>query len=247
MGQRGFRKHLGWLNQDGIWRTFAQGADGKLNFCCRSISGRQFSQHAGLGAKLVKPMLGKGTPIITTPMVSSQTDEGTLSSGRTRAMRYFLWLSVTSAGIGLGAKLFDLLVVAKAWGASPPASFVHLPYGKDFPIDPGAFFQPLSVVMLIGIIGTLVTGWKSRERAWLWAAAIIFAVIWAITPTIFWPMISEMWSIHKGRVSSSEAEVLSLVRRWFIWDSIRLGLIAMLFLSSLRALAGCVHPKHQNA
>ncbi len=179
-----------------------------------------------------------------TPPLSKERE---LSVGRYRTMRWFLWLSVTAAGVGLGAKLFDLLVVAKAWGASPPASFAHLPYGNDFPIDPGAFFQPLSVVMLIGLVGALVSGWRSADRIWLWVPLIIFLVIWAITPTIFWPMINEMWSIHKARISRSEAEVLSLVRRWFIWDSIRAGLIAVLFLSSLRALAGPMVSRDKNA
>ena len=153
-------------------------------------------------------------------------------------MRWFLWLSVTGCGIALGAKLFDLLVVAGAWGASPPASFVHLPYGKDYPIDPGAFFQPLSVIMLVGIVGALVSAWRSVDRIWLWVPLITFLVIWAITPTIFLSMIYEMWPIHKARISRSDAEVLLLVRRWFIWDSVRVGLVAVAFLASVRALVG---------
>lgn len=44
-----------------------------------------------------------------------------------RLMHAFLWVSVTAWGIGLGAKLFDLLVVAGSWGASPPESFSRLP------------------------------------------------------------------------------------------------------------------------
>ena len=101
--------------------------------------------------------------------------------------------------------------------------------------------------MLVGIVGALVSGWKSVERAWLWVPLITFLVIWAITPTIFWPMINEMWAIHKVRVSRSEAEVLSLVRRWFVWDSIRVGLIAVVFLSSIRALAGPTFSKNEKA
>ncbi len=97
--------------------------------------------------------------------------------------------------------------------------------------------------MLIGIVGALISGWKSGERVWLLVPVITSVVIWAITPTIFWPMISEMWSIHKARISRSEVEVLALARRWMIWDSIRAGLIAIAFLSSLRALAGPIVAK----
>ncbi len=51
--------------------------------------------------------------------------------------RAFLWISVISWGIGLGAKLFDLIVLARAWGLEPPASFTFLPYGRHFPVNPG--------------------------------------------------------------------------------------------------------------
>src|SRR6188474_3170375 len=125
---------------------------------------------------MTTPNLGapRRSPSTQSPadMTPSITRERTLSPRRLRVMRSFLWLSVTAAGIGLGAKLFDLLVVATAWGASPPASFVHLPYGKDYPIDPGTFFQPLSASILIGIIGALVSGWRSVERMWLWVPLI---------------------------------------------------------------------------
>ena len=154
-----------------------------------------------------------------------------------------MWLYVIFGGIALGAKIFDLMVVAGAWGASPPASFVHLPYGKEFPIDPGTFFQPLSAVVLIGIIGALIGGWKSEDRVWLLIPFITFIAIWAITPAIFWPMINEFWGIHKGRLERSDADILSLVHRWKMWDLFRIGLTAVGFLSSLRALAGPLVPK----
>src|SRR5207248_5741047 len=97
-------------------------------------------------------------------------------SWRLRLMRIFLWISVIGWGIGLGAKLFDLLVVAGAWSAAPPASFALLPYGPRFPIDPGHFFQPLSAVMAIGILGALISGWRTpgQLRFWMWLGFIMF-------------------------------------------------------------------------
>src|SRR5207248_9635434 len=93
-------------------------------------------------------------------------------SWRLRLMRIFLWISVLGWGIGLGAKLFDLLVVAGAWSAAPPASFALLPYGPHFPINPGDFLQPLSGVMVLGILGELISGLKALLvlRVWLWLA-----------------------------------------------------------------------------
>ena len=83
---------------------------------------------------------------------------------RTQLTRGFLWVSILGWGIGLGAKLFDLLVVARAWGAAPPASLALMPYGSRYPMDPGDFFQPLSALMVVGILGALISGWKTRAR-----------------------------------------------------------------------------------
>ena len=61
----------------------------------------------------------------------------------TRVLHAFLWMSVLGHGVALGAKLFDLVVVAGAWSATPPASLVLLPYGPHYRVDPGGFFLPL--------------------------------------------------------------------------------------------------------
>jgi len=160
-------------------------------------------------------------------------------SWRLRLMRIFLWISVLGWGIGLGAKLFDLLVVAGAWSAAPPASFALLPYGPHFPMNPGDFFQPLSGAMVLGILGALISGWKAplRLRLWLWLPVIMFLIIWAVTPTVFWPMIHELYGAATGKMVRSDAELIALARRWIICDWFRVGLIAVGFLASVRAIS----------
>ena len=69
-------------------------------------------------------------------------------------MRTFLWISVLTLGIGLGARLFNLIVLAGAWSASPPGSLALLPYSSRFPVNPGGFFRG---------VGTADTGWRSRS------------------------------------------------------------------------------------
>lgn len=158
---------------------------------------------------------------------------------RERWTRRFLWFVILGWGIGLGAKLFDLIVVAGAWGAAPPASLALMPYGPRYPVNPGDFFQPLSAVMVIGIVGALISGWTTpREyRLWLWVPVITFAIIWALTPTIFWPMIRELYGAGTGRIVRSEAELVLLVRRWMIWDWLRSALIAAGLVASVRAIS----------
>ena len=87
---------------------------------------------------------------------------------REKLTRGFLWFSIIGWAVALGGKLYDLVVVAGAWSASPPASFDLLPYGKRWPVDPGDFFQPLSVIMVIGILGAVIAGWKTPWNYRVW-------------------------------------------------------------------------------
>ncbi len=158
---------------------------------------------------------------------------------RSRWTHAFLWLSVTSWGIGLGAKLFDLLVLASAWGAAPPASLVLYPYGRNWPINPGAFFQPLSALILIASLGALISGWNAdrRYRPWLLFPNIAFLLVWISTPAVFWPMIGELYDVANGRITRTDAQVTMLVQQWFLFDWARLAAIAVGFLSSIRAIS----------
>ena len=158
---------------------------------------------------------------------------------REQLTRGFLWFSVFGWGIGLGAKLFDLIVVARAWGAAPAASLALMPYGPHYPMNPGDFFQPLSALMVVGILGALISGWKTplEYRIWLWLSVIAFVIIWIFTPTVFWPMIRELYGAGSGKIVRSDAELKLLVRRWMIWDWLRVAAIATGFASLVRAIS----------
>ena len=157
---------------------------------------------------------------------------------RIRIMQTMLWASTTAWGVGLGAKVFDLLVVGGAWGASPPNSFALLPYGPKYPVSPGSFFQPLSVFMALTMAGALIAGWRQPRplRRWLMTGVFAFFVIWAITPTVFWPMINAQYAIATGTATTSAAEAADLTARWIAWDWFRVALIAVGFFASLKAL-----------
>ncbi len=130
-----------------------------------------------------------------------------------------------------------MVVVGGAWAASPPASFALLPYGKRYPIDPGDFFIPLSALIAVGSIGALISGWKSSVRTWLWLGVVAFLIIWALAPTVFWPMIHQLYGTAIGRVTTSDAESMQLAHRWFVWDSFRVVLSLIGFVSSVRAMS----------
>jgi len=169
--------------------------------------------------------------------LASDRQEGRNMS-REKLTRGFLWFSILGWAVALGGKLYDLVVVAGAWSASPPASFDLLPYGKRWPVDPGDFFQPLSVIMAIGILGTVIAGWKTpwNYRVWLVVPLAVFGIAWAVTPTIFWPMIGELWGIHTGKLVRTDAEAIQLAHRWIVADSWRVVLMLAGFLSYIRAI-----------
>lgn len=98
---------------------------------------------------------------------------------------------VLAWGIGVGAKLYDLRVVAGAWPrrAAPPQSVKLLPYGPDFPVDPGKFFMPTSLATLVATFGALFCAWKTplKYRFWLWSSAALIVAVSVFTVVSFWP------------------------------------------------------------
>lgn len=160
---------------------------------------------------------------------------------RQRLTRIFLWLSVTLGGIVLGAKYFDLRVLAGAWSHNPPESLRLLPYGANYPVDTGEFFQPISAVVLIAIVGALIAGWKTPWRYRLWLAipvltitvSLVFTVLW------FWPRNAELWAIAKGAQNAvrDPIEAARMAQEWVRYDWLRVmaGLVG--FVSSIRAIS----------
>jgi len=162
-----------------------------------------------------------------------------VSSARSRWLHVFLWVSVFAWGIGLGAKLFELVVLIPAWAANPPESLSLLPYGPRWPFNPGDFFQPLSVLLVVGTVGALVSGWNTvmTYKAWLWASLAFLLLIWIATPTIFWPMIRELYGASTGSKPLTEIAARSLAHRWILFDWGRTMLSAAGFVCSVRAIS----------
>ena len=160
-------------------------------------------------------------------------------SSRVRWLVIFLWASVFAWGVGLGAKLFELVVLIPAWSANPPASLSLLPYGPRWPFNPGAFFQPLSLLLVLGTLGALISGWKTSRtyKAWLWASLISLLVIWVATPTVFWPMIRDLYGASTGARPLTEAAAKSLAAQWIVYDWIRTAFIAVGFVCAIRAIS----------
>ena len=160
---------------------------------------------------------------------------------RLRLMRAFLWIAVLAWGIGAGAKLYDLIVVAGAWSAAPPESLSLMPYGARFPVIPGQFFAPTSGATLVGAIGALICGWRTPAsyRAWLWSSAILILGLWVFTMVAFWPSNHALFAAASAPPLSPEAhaELFRRAHQWIIFDWCRVAMMLGGFVSAVRAIS----------
>jgi hypothetical protein len=161
-------------------------------------------------------------------------------TSREGVTRIFLWLAVLVGGPLLGAKLFDLLVLAGAWSAHPPASLAMMPYGKAWPVDTGVFFIPFSAAMLIAGFGALVAGWRTpwRYRWLLCLPSVGILVLLILTVVEFWPMNAALYyhGIGSPKDTITDAEAIAMARHWVELDWLRVAGATAAFVAPLRAL-----------
>ncbi len=154
--------------------------------------------------------------------------------------RAFLWLAVLVGGPLVGAKLFDLVVLAGAWSADPPASLAMMPYGAAWPVDTGVFFIPFSVLLLIAGFGALAAGWKTpwQYRWLLCLPSLGILSLLVLTVLAFWPMNAALYyhGVHSPHDTITDAQAITMTRQWIVLDWFRLAGGAIAFVGSLRAL-----------
>ena len=159
---------------------------------------------------------------------------------RENITRAFLWIAVLVGGPLLGAKLFDLLVLAGAWSANPPASLAMMPYGRAWPVDTGVFFIPFSAAMLVAGFGALIAGWRTpwHYRWMLCLPSIGILLLLILTVTAFWPMNAALYyhGIGSPNDSISDAQSIAMARRWVTLDWVRVAGATIAFVAPLRAL-----------
>ena len=163
-----------------------------------------------------------------------------------RVTRALLWVCVFAWGVLLGGKLFDLLVIAHAWSASPPESLTLLPYGPRYPINPGNFFFPSSVALLVCSTAALISAWRTPATfrillslsAAMMLAILVFTIVW------FWPHNAALRIAAQSAAHSDadKAAIVRMARRWVAFDWLRVLLGSVGFVASAHALNTSFRP-----
>ena len=150
-----------------------------------------------------------------------------------------LWISVLGWGVALGAKLFDLIVVAGAWSSAPPRSLAFLPSGPRFRADSAQFFLPVALLVVAGAIGALIAGRHAPPayRVWLWWSAAPIAGLWLITIPVMWPLDAALRAARREDQAVDHAKLLRTVRWWLVCDWIRVVLVAAGLAAAMRAMS----------
>jgi len=145
-----------------------------------------------------------------------------------------------SRGPLLGAKLFDLLVLAGAWSAHPPQSMAMMPYGRAWPIDTGLFFIPFSTALLVAGFGALAAGWKTpwRYRWLLCLPSVGILTLLILTVVAFWPMNAALYyhGVGSPKNSVTDAQSIAMTRLCVQLDWVRVAGATAAFVAALRAL-----------
>lgn len=161
-------------------------------------------------------------------------------SASERVTRAFLWLAALMGGPLLGAKLFDLLVLAGAWSADPPRSLAMMPYGRAWPVDTGIFFIPFSAGLLVAGFGALIAGWKTpwRYRWLLCVPSVGILTLLILTVVTFWPMNAALYyhGVGSPRDTITDAQSIVMARLWVKLDWLRVIGATAAFVAALRAL-----------
>jgi len=159
---------------------------------------------------------------------------------RERVCRSFLWLAVLVGGPLLGAKLFDRVVLAGAWGANPPASLAMMPYGKAWPVDTGVFFIPFSALVLVAGFAALVAGWRTpwRYRWLLCLPSVGILALLVLTVVAFWPMNAALYyhGVASPKDTITDAQSVAMTRQWLTLDWLRVAGAIAAFVAPLKAL-----------
>ncbi|SEN45959.1 hypothetical protein [Lihuaxuella thermophila] len=140
---------------------------------------------------------------------------------------------ITLVGIEIGGGIYELMVFAPKWSASPPASFALLQ--GDLGLEPGIFWAPHHFAAQGMILLALILCWKDRKRRNLiWGIIGLYMILRIPTFLYFIPELGVFSTTPpEGTFSPDLAE---RARMWILYSWGRLGVIAGIYVLAWMAL-----------
>jgi len=137
-----------------------------------------------------------------------------------------LWgtLSAAAFWVGLGAEVFDLVVIAPLWTAAPPLSVKTWAELALRP-QPERFFVPFAAVLMLATLLAWLSGLGVRgSRRWWLTLAMLASLV------VVWASAIELGPNERALASAAVRDELSLIalaETWLRWSLLRLGALVV--------------------
>jgi hypothetical protein len=147
--------------------------------------------------------------------------------------KWLLILLCFSLACAIGGGLYESIVLAPIWSASPPSSFAIIQPDTGVPLQ--RFWIPVHAAITLFIVLALVMTWAGVPVRRLLLAALASYIVMRTWSGLYF--IPEMLAFQKVPLDSPpSAELAARVSRWTFWTWFREPLDIVSFLCSLLAL-----------
>lgn len=147
--------------------------------------------------------------------------------------QWSLILLCFSMACAIGGGLYESVVLAPIWSASPPASFSIIQPGTGVPLQ--RFWVPVHAAITLFIVLALAFTWSELAVRRLLLIALVSYIVMRVWSGLFF--IPEMRAFQQAPLDSApSAELSARVSAWTFWTWFREPLDVVSFLCSLRAL-----------
>jgi hypothetical protein len=139
------------------------------------------------------------------------------------------------ASVVLGASAYETVVVHPAWSRQPPESFVGFMSTPISRMNIPAFWVPVAPLFALSALSALAVGlWVGTLTmpVVVSSASAVVSVGWTLV--YFRPTIGRF--LERGGGHASVEQIQSQVRRWILFNWIRVGLVIVAWCGALAAL-----------
>ncbi|MFN7944243.1 MAG: hypothetical protein U0Z53_02605 [Blastocatellia bacterium] len=154
-----------------------------------------------------------------------------------RIQEYSLWLFLCFGALGLGATVYQMMVIVPAFAHNLPDSLLAF---NQSAVKTAVFWTSpwMRLGALTGLIA-LIVHWRTARRAWLMAALALIILAFGFTFIYFYPRLAMMGFTLQGQPAVTDGKLLArAASEWVSADQWRFWtMIVPAYLCSLKALS----------